>query len=201
MKIGIISGSHRQNSQSGKVAKHVEKSLKLLFPKTDVYLLSLTANPLPLWDESVWDGAEKWQKLWRPIAAELATCDGFVVISPEWSGMVAPGLKNFFLFCGDELRHKPGLIVGVSSSLGGAYPINELRTSSYKNTGICYIPDHIIVRHVEKIFNGEQPGSEDDAYMRGRLNYALKILHAYAEALRHVRASGVIDTKTYPNGM
>ena len=50
-------------------------------------------------------------------------------------------LLNIFLLCGNgEFSHKPGLIVSVSSGNGGAYPIAELRSSSYKNTHIMWIP-------------------------------------------------------------
>ena len=87
----------------------------------------------------------------------VAEFDELVVMSPEWSGMVPAGLKNFFLLCGaDHLAHKPGLIVGVSASLGGSYPIAELRTSSYKNTRLCYIPDHVIVRNVGQMLKADR---------------------------------------------
>ena len=66
--------------------------------------------------------------------------------------MVPAGLKNFFLCFGrNELAHKPGLIVGVSSADGGVYPVAELRMSSYKNSRICYIPEQLIVRNVESV--------------------------------------------------
>ena len=119
-------------------------------------LLSLADNPLPLWDEGAWGDDPRWTKLWSPIAAELDHSDGFVIVSPEWSGMVPAGLKNFFLLCGSELMaHKPGLIVTVSASLGGSYPVVELRTSSYKNTRLCYLPDHVIVRNVGRMLHGD----------------------------------------------
>jgi len=66
-------------------------------------------------------------RLWGPIAKQLKSSDALVVVAPEWSGMVPPGLKNFFLLCGaDVLAHKPGLIVTVSAGLGGSYPVNSL---------------------------------------------------------------------------
>jgi hypothetical protein len=39
------------------------------------------------------------------------------------------------------------LIIAVSGGAGGgAYPVAELRMSSYKNSRICYLPEHLIVR-------------------------------------------------------
>lgn len=200
MKIGIITGSHRADSQSERVGHYVESALRTEGHET--YFLSLGKNPLPLWDEGVWAGAENWKTTWGPIATQLQGCHGFVVVSPEWSGMVPPGLKNFFLLCSTaEVGHKPGLIIAVSSGVGGSYPVNELRISSYKNTRLCYIPEHVIIRGVEKALHGDQPADARDAETRGRIAQGLHILTAYAQALIAVRESGAINYKDYPYGM
>ncbi len=201
MKISIIAGSHRRQSESARVARYLEKTLRQIGVE-EIYVLSLANNPLPLWDEGVWENDPGWKSRWSPIAAELKTSDGFVIVSPEWSGMVPAGLKNFFLLCGGEiLAHKPGLIVTVSASLGGAYPVAELRTSSYKNTRICYIPDHVIIRNVGRMLQGDLPADEHDAGLRQRIEYSLRLLVEYAKALGAVRASGVVDLKNFPYGM
>ena len=201
MKISIVAGSHRQESESERVARYIEAVLQRIGADR-TYLLSLAGNPLPLWDEGVWEDDPKWAALWNPIAAELASSDGFVIVAPEWSGMVPAGLKNFFLLCGPGLlAHKPGMIVAVSASMGGAYPVVELRASSYKNTRLCYIPDHVIVRSVGRMLKGDQPADEHDASLRARIEYSLGVLLQYAKALRAVRASDAIDLKRFPHGM
>ncbi len=116
--------------------------------------------------------------------------------------MSSPALKNFFLYLsGTDVSHKPGLIVSVSSGMGGSYPNAELRISSFKNTRIVYIPDHVIVRHVETLLNSDTPESKDDEWIRGRLFYSTTMLVEYAKALVSVRQSGKINLKTYPFGM
>ena len=68
------------------------------------------------------------------------------MISPEWAGMAPAHLKNFLLMCdGGELAHKPAQLIGVSSGMGGAYPIAELRMSGYKNNFLMWLPDHMRV--------------------------------------------------------
>lgn len=202
MKIGVITGSHRQNSQSEKVGQFIATQLQ--DKGADTWLFSLGGNPLPLWDESIWQGAPEWKALLEPLSAELASCDGFVVVSPEWHGQVPAGLKNFFLMWGKgELAHKPALIVAVSSSDGGAYPVAELRMSSYKNNRLCYIPEHIIVRQVNKVLN-DDPADNDaeaDRYFRERIDWALNILKQYATAMQPIRESGVTYNEKYPFGM
>ena len=204
MKISIISGSHRRQAQSLKIARFIEKTLREKALADETWLFSLSGNPLPLWDEGIWEGDPKWQELLTPISAELASSDGFVIIAPEWHGQVPSGLKNFFLVWGKgELAHKPALIVTVSSADGGAYPVAELRMSSYKNNRICYIPEHVIVRNCEQVLNDDpaQNNPDADAYFRDRIAWALGILREYAVALKQVRDSGATDTSVYKNGM
>lgn len=202
MKITIISGSHREAGQSLKVAAVVRQMLEQAGIET-VGLISLASNPLPLWDTGVWDGEPRWKDLLDPLREELAGSDGFVVISPEWHGQVPAGLKNFFLlFNKDQLGHKPALIISVSSGEGGAYPVAELRMSSYKNNRLCYIPEQVIIRDVENVLNADSNANErSNAYYRQRIPWALNILIEYARALRQVRASGVTQTDIFKNGM
>lgn len=204
MKISIISGSSREASQSEKIGRYIEKTLLDKGLCDDAWLYSLRGNPLPLWDESIWDGDPTWQALLQPISQQLASSDGFVVIAPEWHGQVPSGLKNFFLMWSKgELAHKPALIVTVSSGDGGAYPVAELRMSSYKNNRICYIPEQVIVRNVESVLNDDPAENDADAdrYFRERIPYALKILREYGLALGQVRGSGVADLALFKNGM
>jgi len=202
LKYTVISGSHRKVSQSAKIAKVVEKLILKENPSDDVGVIELANNPLPLWDEGVFHKDAKWTALWTPYSEALKASDAIVVVSPEWGGMVPPGLKNFFLLCGNlELGHKPGLIITVSAATGGAYPVAELRMGSYKNNHFCYIPDHVIVRNANNILNDLDNPTADDDRIRVRISYSLAVLKEYAMALRAVRNSPVINFKDFANGM
>ena len=203
MKIGIIVGSHRSESQSSKVGAYIEKQLHKLYSNTaSFYTLDLRNNPLPLWSEDKWKPQNDMQKLWKPYSDELKLCDGFIIISPEWGGMVTPGLKNFFLLCdGQELAHKPALIVSVSAGINGVYPISELRMSSYKNNYISYLPSHIIVRNVNDVLNEEESVNDRDTSIRERIWYELSIFTHYVKAYKKIREEAEFDFKKYPFGM
>lgn len=204
MPLAIISGSHRQNSESERVAKFIEALLK---QKKDLpftsQIISLTGNPFPLFDTDIWEDAERWKTVWHPTREKLRKSEAFVVISPEWAGMVPAGLKNFLLLCTNhELAHKPALIVTVSSGTGGTYPVAELRMSGTKNNHLCYIPEQVIVRHVESMgFEIGKPKDRNEEIVHLRLNYALDVLATYSTAFKGIRASGVIDHKNFANGM
>ncbi|MCK4711217.1 MAG: NAD(P)H-dependent oxidoreductase [Gammaproteobacteria bacterium] len=202
MKIGIISGSHRNPSQSEKVARYMQQ--QLVSQGKDTWLYTLADNPLPLWDQSIWENDESWNNRLDPIKQELSDCDGFIIIAPEWHGQVPAGLKNFFLmFSRFELGHKPAMIVAVSSGDGGAYPVAELRMSSYKNNRICYIPEQLILRNVETILNENSSENDEstDSYFRERINWALGILQGYSKALKTMRETTEIFHDKFGNGM
>lgn len=202
MHYALISGSHRQNSQSARVAAYLEARLKQLDSGCSTDIINLAGNPLPLWDESAWQPGSDLQNQWQPYSERLKKADGLVVIAPEWAGMVPAGLKNFFIFASaTEVGHKPALITTVSAARGGSYPVEELRISSYKNNKIAYLPEHLIVQYVEKKFASETPVDDDDKYLRGRADFAVRNLVAYTAALKPVRESGVLFDKNYPFGM
>lgn len=204
MNFTIISGSHRQPSQSAKVAAYVRDTLKQTYPDCSAEILDLGGNPFPLWDMGVWEGDAQWVELLAEPKRQLAASDALVVVTPEWHGQVPAGLKNFFLLFGAaELGHKPALIVSISSGEGGSYPVAELRMSSYKNNRLCYIPEQLIVKQVEKVLN-QDPSQNDpsrDGYLRKRMAWSLAILQAYAKALKPVRDSGLTQHQDYPFGM
>lgn len=197
LNIALVAGSGRNNSQSGKVARFIRQRLIQLDYSTDAQssLIDLGLAPLPLWPA---EDAGPWELYRR----QLQAADAVVIVAPEWNGMACPAIKNFFIYASKaELAHKPALLVGVSSGIGGAYPISELRASSYKNCRLCYLPEHLIVRRVEQVMNGVTPSSEDDQRLHARLDYDLDILARYAQALRPVREAIDISNPAFANGM
>ena len=204
MKIAIISGSHRINSQSEKVSHVIQRMLNDKDQSIDTWLFNLAGNPLPLWEEDIWNKDPAWEELLSPIREALQSCDGLVIVAPEWHGQVPAGLKNFFLMLSRfDVGHKPAMIVTVSSADGGSYPVAELRMSSYKNNRILYIPEHVIVRNVESVLNDDLSTNDEDAdgYFRERISWTLDVLLAYADALKPVRESGVTLNDAFGNGM
>jgi hypothetical protein len=82
-----------------------------------------------------------------------------------------------------------------------SYPVAELRVSSYKNTRVCYIAEHIIVRQVSSMLKGEEPASRDNASLRKRIDYSSRALIEYARAMRAIRANEAFDLGRCPHGM
>ena len=199
MKISIISASHRLNSQSKKISVFLQNNLSKMDPELDSYILDLADVALPLWSPEKKEGMGVWGKTWNSISHKLNNSDGFILVVPEYGGMATPAAKNIFLLCGNgEFSHKPGLIVSISSGNGGAYPIAELRSSSYKNTHIMWIPENIIIRNVEE-FNPGSHGKNIPDWLDDRIDYVLNLLITYASNMKPLRT--IINRKDFGNGM
>ena len=200
MKIVLISGSSRANSESLKVTKWLEHHLNERQVETEIVDLHTTV--LPLQHEDIWSDIHD-----NPTAVSLRktldAADGFVVVTAEWNGMVPPALKNLFVYVKHSMANKPAYLVSVSAYRGGNYPIAELRMNSAKNSFVNYIPEHLVVRGAGDLMNDFdlKTGSDDDQYIKARAEYGLNILIEYTKALSQVRESGVLDYETYTNGM
>ena len=192
MKIVIISGSNRRNSQSIRISNILFQ--KLSFLNINVSLVNLEKENFPFWQDDYDNLVSPHKKAFEKTSLLLKDAEGFIFVVPEWGGMVPSQVKNIFLLASNnELSHKPGLIVSLSESMGGAYPIAELRSFSYKNTKICWIPEHVIIRKVKEFF------PDTDERLDSRLNYSCKMLVEYSKALKPVRNAA--DLKTFKNGM
>lgn len=201
MKIAIISGSHRPDGESGRVARFIADEIENAGHST--YVLELGKNPLPLWDESMWGKEGDAASAFSDIKPELQSVDAVVVIAAEWNGTVPAALKNFFHYCSvAEFAHKPGFLVSVCAGpTNGAYPITELRMTSTKNNKLVYLPDHLIVRNVSKVLKDNPEDESSDAYIRERLSYSLNLLYAYAEAMKPIRIGEAWKEDKFNYGM
>ena len=192
LKIAIISGSNRRNSQSIRISNILFQKLRFL--NINVSLVNLEKESFPFWQDDYDDLISPHKKAFEKTSLLLKDAEGFIFVVPEWGGMVPSQVKNIFLLASNnELAHKPGLIVALSESMGGAYPIAELRSFSYKNTKICWIPEHVIIRKVKDFF----PDTDDR--LNSRIDYSCKMLVEYSKALKPVR--NIADLKTFKNGM
>lgn len=197
MKLTIISGSQRAQSQSLRVARYLEQTADSHFD--DVSIVDLHELDLPFWNEGVWNGSEEW-KQWDPVAELLKSSDAFIFITPEWHGMATPALKNFLLLATDEeMAHKPALLVSVSASLNGVYPISELRMTGSKNNHVCILPDHLIFRNVETLFADNLQLT--DEHFQQRCEYTMQLLSSYSRALAPVHQDMTSLGKPHRYGM
>ena len=199
MKISIISASQRSNSQSRRVAMILKNFILNYDNKVNCYNLDMYEKKIPFWGSKKTDNSQFWEIEYDKICKELNSSECFIFVVPEYGGMATPYSKNFFLmFNNGELFHKPGLIVSISSGNGGAYPISDLRSSSYKNSHIMWIPENIIIRNVEQYSPGNH-GTLIPTWIDDRIKYSCNLLIKYAEHLKPIQK--FINRKDFGNGM
>ena len=188
----IFACSHRRESNSAKVASYAARALRERGCEAEVFDHGKT--PLPVWTPELATGAGDGAV--SGLREQASRADAFVCVVPEYSGMAAPAFKNIILMMSDvHMGHKPALLVGVSAGMGGAYPIAELRMSSYKNTRLLWIPENVLVRFADSFAQDEK----DETVQR--VNYALDLLVEYARLLQPLRSSPVVGAKPYPFGV
>ena len=199
MQISIISTSLQKNSESRRVSGILKNFILEIKSKVKCFELDTFEAQVPLWTSNKKENSDFWDIKHKKISSELMSSQAFVLIVPEYGGMASPSAKNFFLvFNNGELDHKPGLIVSISSGSGGAYPISELRSSSYKNTHIIWIPENIIIRNVKQ-FNPGKHGELIPLWIDDRIKYSCNLLIKYADYLKPIQK--YVNRKDFSNGM
>lgn len=194
MNIIVISTSMRANSQSLRVSEYLVRRLQAL--EQNAWLLDLFTFRLPMYD----DVSEPQER--AELRKQLASADGFVFVSPEWDGMMSFGLINMLLHTEQELAHKPVMLTGVSSGRGGAYPISQMRQIGPKNKHYVITPENLRLQEVKTLFlNDSFDPNEPDVSVKQRVEYTLKVLIAYTEALKPVRNSNIVDMTLFPSGV
>ncbi|MCU7820177.1 NADPH-dependent FMN reductase [Kitasatospora sp. DSM 101779] len=126
LKIGIILGSTRPNRNGEQVAKWV---LDIASRRTDAEfeLIDLRDHPLPHLDEPMPPSLGRYQnEHTRQWADEIASFDGFVIVTPEYNHGIPAVLKNALDFLYAEWNNKA---VGYVSygAVGGVRAVEQLR--------------------------------------------------------------------------
>lgn len=195
----IISGSTRGVSQSIRVARYVSNELAKVDSDSNIEVVDLATENLPMWREEFWE-EDITDDNWARVSRLLQSADGLIFVAPEWNGMVPPPLMNVFLLASrGEMSHKPALIVSVSGGSGGCHPVTLLRGFGHKNNQVCYVPDHVIVRGSHGDQLQEDPSSIP--YLRDRMHYSLSVFKVYTDSFKQIRCSAPINLEAYPYGM
>ena len=125
-RIGIVIGSTREGRFADQPAQWIHNIAR---QRTDLHveLIDLRDHPLPFFNEPMspaWapvknEAAKRW-------AAQLATLDGLIAITPEYNHGPSAVLKNAFDYAYKEFIRKPIGFVGYGG-VGAARAVEQLR--------------------------------------------------------------------------
>ncbi|QSX30714.1 NAD(P)H-dependent oxidoreductase [Shewanella cyperi] len=187
MRLTIINGSQRQPSQSGRVARFLAQEAERQGHFAQLEVVDLAELQLPFWDG---DSQESKGADWQLLEPKLAASDAYILITPEWSGMATPLLKQFLMNASVPVTgHKPALLVSVSAGINGVFPLGELMQSGNKNNKLVFIPANIIVRDVDEMLHPQPREAQlpHDIAIRERIDASLELLGHYARALQPLK--------------
>jgi NAD(P)H-dependent FMN reductase len=126
LKIGIIVGTTRPGRHADAVAKwvldHASKRSNAEFEIVDIadFNLPLLDEPMP---PSMGKYSKDHTKAW---ATKIASCDGFIFVTPEYNHGIPGSLKNAIDFIYAEWNNKAAGIVSYGT-VGGVRSAEQLR--------------------------------------------------------------------------
>lgn len=123
-RIGVLVGSARRESYSGKIAKNL---LRLLPERFDAQFLALA--DLPIYNQDFDDDGNVPPE-WAAFRAKVREMDAYLFVTPEYNRSVPPLLKNALdvasrPFGKNNWGGKPGAIISVSPGKQGAFGANH----------------------------------------------------------------------------
>jgi NAD(P)H-dependent FMN reductase len=125
-RIAIILGSTRPGRNGEAVARWVYDIAKKR-NDAEYELVDIAEFNLPLLDEPVPPSMGQYSKEHtKKWSAKIASCDGFVFVTPEYNHATSGALKNAIDFLYNEWTNKAAGLVGYGSS-GGTRAVENLR--------------------------------------------------------------------------
>lgn len=205
MKIAIISGSGRNNSNSLKLGQYIASRYQSEAITID--LIDLNQHSILLHHYEPLDDTQlMYEKV--QLLNRLYDCDGLMIIAPEWGGMLPPVLHNALLLSafgsasGFPLGHKPAFAIGVSASGGGHNPISILKGYGAKNPHLVWLPFHLIINNINEFLSDIDEDSQNTRHLQlmSRLDSGAHALSLYAKQLKPIRKQLIKLSEKHPFG-
>ncbi len=158
-KIGILSSSIRKDRKSHRVVLFFKNYLEEN-SLADAFIIDLKAYNFPVFEERK-NYTENPSRQVLEFTNEFTSCDGVIIVTPEYNGSIPASLKNVIDLMNAEWYRKPIAISTVSSgSFGGTQAIMHLEFMLWKLKA-WMVPAYFPVPEVDKNF--DESGNAMDA--------------------------------------
>ena len=181
----MIVGTNRPNSNTRKVARHVEELYAEL--KVPLKILDLSEMPREIFEVSSY--AQK-PGSFKPFADAVLASYGLHVVTPEYNGGI-PGVLKYFI---DMLKFpesfikRPVCFVGLSAGIWGALrPVEQLQAIfGYRNAFIY--PERVFLPGINDLLDDN--GRLTDNELLERLKIQITGFIEFVECLKKVKLRG-----------
>ena len=181
----LIVGTNRPNSNTRKVARHVEEIYAGL--KVPLRVLDLAHLPPEIFSPTSY--AEK-PKSFRPFTEAVLQAEGLHVVTPEYNGSV-PGVMKYFidmLKFPESFERRPVCFTGLGAGMWGALrPVEQLQAIfGYRNAYIY--PERVFMPGINSLLDDN--GRIKDAELLERLRAQAEGFVRFVEALKQTKLRG-----------
>jgi NAD(P)H-dependent FMN reductase len=178
----LIIGTNRPNSNTRKVARHVEEIYGAL--NVPLHVLDLAHLPPEIFSPSSY--AQK-PASFHPFAKAVLDSDGLIVVTPEYNGSI-PGVLKYFidmLKFPESFEKRPVCFVGLSAGIWGALrPIEQLQQIfGYRNAFIY--PVRVFFPGINDLLDDN--GWLKDSELLGRLKSQAEGYIEFVECLKQTK--------------
>ena len=185
--ITLIVGTNRPDSNTRKVARHVEEIYAGL--KVPLHVLDLAHLPPEIFSPSSY--AEK-PKSFAPFAEAVLKSSGLHLVTPEYNGGL-PGVLKYFidmLKFPESFDRRPVCFTGVAAGIWGALrPVEQLQAIfGYRNAHIY--PERVFLPQVNNLL--DTAGRLKSQELLDRLKAQAEGFIEFVESLKHKKLRGTI---------
>ncbi|TAL02759.1 MAG: NAD(P)H-dependent oxidoreductase [Verrucomicrobia bacterium] len=178
----LIVGTNRPDSNTRKVARHIEEIYAGL--KVPLRVLDLAQLPPEIFSPASY--AEK-PKSFQPFADGVLHASGLHVVTPEYNGGI-PGVLKYFidmLKFPESFERRPVCFTGLAAGIWGALrPVEQLQAIfGYRNAYIY--PERVFMPGIGKLLDDN--GRLTDAELLGRLKKQAEGFTGFVEKIQGVK--------------
>lgn len=183
--IALIVGTNRPNSNTRKIATHVEEFYQEL--KVPLRVLDLAQLPPEVFSPASY--AEK-PTAFRPFADTILQSAGLHVVTPEYNGGM-PGVLKYFidmLKFPESFDRRPVCFTGLAAGVWGALrPVEQLQAIfGYRNAHIY--PERVFLPQIHNLL--DDSGRLKDAELLKRLHKQVVGFVEFVERLKQLKLRG-----------
>jgi NAD(P)H-dependent FMN reductase len=152
MRIAIISASPREKSVTHRVAVFLQNYFE---EQTDheIDMIDVRDYHLPLLQD-VWTSVEKTPDEFKPLAEKMFGAEAFIMVTPEYNGSYAPGMKVIFDQFPKQSRKTFGIVTASPGAMGGMRATQQMQLLVPALFGILS-PYMLVIPGVDKKFDAE----------------------------------------------
>ena len=181
----LLVGTNRPDSNTRKVARHVEEIYAEL--KVPLRVLDLAQLPSEIFSP---DSYGEKPKSFQPFSDGVLQASGLHVITPEYNGGM-PGVLKYFidmLEFPESFEHRPVCFTGVAAGIWGALrPVEQLQAIfGYRNAYLY--PERVFMPGIGRLLDAN--GRLTDADLLKRLRAQAEGFTSFVEKIQGVKLRG-----------